>query len=170
MADCNTNVQMCSTGNNIQTKCIDPKGHMRWSYPVVHITIVEHGADVFYAFICFPVISIFQPLHYCAQIHWMFDEFIIILKNSQRFLVLNYKEVHKLVSVIQGQKSKVAKSMKIELNVKNMQFYHLQGCTAPLHQLAAEKARNTDASIKLWSTLSPDIAADWLHDQASGDV
>lgn len=46
---------------------------------VVNVTVGKHRIEILDTFFATPVIRIFQPFFYCAQIHWLLDNFVIIL-------------------------------------------------------------------------------------------
>lgn len=56
--------------------------HDKLSYPVVHIAVGEHGAEVIYTFHRLPVISVLQSPLDSVQIHGVCDYCVIILKTK----------------------------------------------------------------------------------------
>lgn len=53
------------------------------SWLVVDVTVGEHSIEILNTFFPTPVIRILQPLFDCAQVHWFFDDFVIILSNKK---------------------------------------------------------------------------------------
>ncbi len=54
-----------------------------FTYAVVNIAVGEHGVEVLYTLLCFPVVSVLKALLNSAQIHRIFNNCIIILKDSK---------------------------------------------------------------------------------------
>lgn len=52
-------------------------------YPIVHITVSEHGVEVLYTLKCLEVISVLKTLPNCAQVHRICYYCIIILKDNK---------------------------------------------------------------------------------------
>lgn len=65
-------------------------------YLVIYITVCEHSVEILHAFTSCPVVIIFKSLFDRAHVHWVLDDFMIVLNNrtcSQRMITAAVNKV-----------------------------------------------------------------------------
>lgn len=67
-----------------------------FSYPVVNIAVGEHSIEVFYTVKSFPVISVLKTLFNGPQVHGVFNDGIIILKDLKEISINTPKSIFKI--------------------------------------------------------------------------
>lgn len=63
---------------------------MKWPstlYLVINITVCEHSVEILHAFTSCPVVIILKSLLDRPHVHWVLDDFVIVLKNKTHLYI-----------------------------------------------------------------------------------